>query len=83
MGRKAWLNPRKNKMVAPSVRITKDGVVDVKAHEHEYPNKLKPAKNSKKDKKAEDLLKGRTTKGKEKKETKLDKAKKEMACRMG
>lgn len=77
MSRKAWLHPRKKKLISPSIRTTKKGGIQiVKAHEHEYPNKLKPADKIKKNKKED-----RLATSKRKKNT--DDAKKEMACRMG
>jgi hypothetical protein len=95
MSRKAWLNPRKKKLIGPSIRTSKQGIQIVKGHEHEYPNKLEPLhsknkKNKKNDNQTEknndeknvkDVKKNRLATSERK--NNVDDAKREMACRMG
>jgi len=80
MGRKAWLRPRRKKIVKGHLRVTKHGAEWISPFLHEYPHAPEELKNKPKGKK-EAYPKGEKLQPNEKEMMK--KGKEEMACRLG
>lgn len=96
MSKKAWLNPRRKKMVKSFVRSGKKGVQVVEPHLHEYPHadkdklgkdrKRKEELDSKKEKDGKEKdgkEKNKLEPNKKKREKDIEDAKKELACQLG
>ena len=79
MGRKAWLRPRKKKLVKGHIRVTKKGETQViDPFLHEYPHAPKDKKAKKQKSKKENLKPSKKAR-----ENQIQEAKKELACRLG
>jgi len=79
MAKKAWLNPRRKKLVKPHLVTTKSGRVKmVDSYLHDYPHKDKELKKDKNKKEEKDTL----SPNKKKQKDDVKKAEKELACKM-
>ena len=82
MSRKAWLNPRVKKLVKPHIVLSKSGKVSTTdSYLHDYPHALKPKKGEKRTKKEYEKKNLRPSKKHYNEEA--ERAKKELACRIG